>query len=256
MNLAQLTAYPVKSCAGVDLPEAQLGTLGLDGDRRYAIADAHGNVVTQRDLPGLSLARCAARAGGLDLVIAGQAVRIEGGSFGPATVPLRVWGRTFQALAAPAATSAAISRALGARLQLVRFDQPAERRGEPIAFADAAPVLVANAATLAAINRALTVPVRMARFRANLVIAGAEPYAEDDWTALQVGDARLRVLHACGRCEVTTVVPERGEFGPAELLQYLARTRMQQGEPVFGLYCAVEQGARLRVGDAVTPIAA
>ena len=255
MKLAQIAVYPVKSCAGLWLAEAELGALGIVGDRRYALADAHGNVVTQRDVPRLSLVRCAARGGGLELSIDGQSVRIEGGSFGPATVELRVWGRAYTALAAPAATSAALSRALGSRLQLVRFDKPAERRGVPIAFADAAPVLVTNAATLAAVNRALSIPVAMERFRPNLVVEDAEAYAEDGWKVLEVGGARLRVLHACGRCEVTTVVPARGEFGPPEILQYLSTARAPEGEPVFGVYCAVERGAVLRAGDAVTPMA-
>ena len=47
-SVAQLFVYPVKSCAGVALQEAELTETGLDLDRAWMVVDATGRFVTQR----------------------------------------------------------------------------------------------------------------------------------------------------------------------------------------------------------------
>src|SRR5436190_23306049 len=56
--IARLFAYPVKSCAGVELTEAVLTDTGLDLDRAWMVVDEHGEFVTQRELPRMALVRC------------------------------------------------------------------------------------------------------------------------------------------------------------------------------------------------------
>ena len=53
--MAQLFVYPVKSCAGVALQEAELTETGLDLDRAWMVVDATGRFVTQRELPRMAL---------------------------------------------------------------------------------------------------------------------------------------------------------------------------------------------------------
>ena len=40
----------------------------------------------------------------------------------------------------------------------------------------------------------------MARFRANLVVAGTPPWAEDGWRRVRVGEAVFRAVKGCDRC--------------------------------------------------------
>ena len=54
-RIEQLLIYPVKSCAGVAVPEALLTETGLDLDRAWMVVDAEGEFVTQRDMPQLAL---------------------------------------------------------------------------------------------------------------------------------------------------------------------------------------------------------
>ena len=56
-RIARLFAYPVKSCAGVELTESVLTDTGLDLDRAWMVVDADGQGVTQRELPRLALVR-------------------------------------------------------------------------------------------------------------------------------------------------------------------------------------------------------
>src|SRR5438477_7830 len=65
--------------------------------------------------------------------------------------------------------------------------------------------------TLDDLNSRLARPVPMTSFRPNLVVAGAEAFAEDQWRRLRIGEVMFEVAKPCTRCIFTTVDPERGE---------------------------------------------
>ena len=50
-HVAALNVYPVKSCAGIALAEAQLVETGLAHDREWMVVDPVGHFLTQRDTP-------------------------------------------------------------------------------------------------------------------------------------------------------------------------------------------------------------
>ncbi|HVE53730.1 MAG TPA: MOSC N-terminal beta barrel domain-containing protein, partial [Ramlibacter sp.] len=54
-RIARLFVYPVKSCAGVELMQAELTEAGLDLDRAWMVVDEAGEFVTQRELPRMAL---------------------------------------------------------------------------------------------------------------------------------------------------------------------------------------------------------
>ena len=66
----------------------------------------------------------------------------------------------------------------------------------------------------------------MNRFRPNIVVSGAEAFAEDDWKTIRVGDASFRSTKPCARCVITTIDQARGEFDGKEPLRTLATYRM------------------------------
>jgi hypothetical protein len=90
----------------------------------------------------------------------------------------------------------------------------------------------------------------MNRFRPNLVVAGGEPYAEDGWGRVEIGNVRLRVVKPCARCLVTTTDQATGERGK-EPLRTLATYRKVNGEVMFGQNVVHENTGRVRVGDPV-----
>ena len=64
-TIEELWVYPVKSCAGVRLPEAELTDTGLLYDRAWMVVDAQGHFVSQRELPRMALIQPSFRMGQL-----------------------------------------------------------------------------------------------------------------------------------------------------------------------------------------------
>jgi uncharacterized protein YcbX len=91
----------------------------------------------------------------------------------------------------------------------------------------------------------------MRRFRPSLVVDGdLEPFAEDGWGRLVVGEVELRFADRCGRCVMTTIDPETQVVG-REPLASLARHRRSDGEVWFGIQMVPVRTGRITVGDRV-----
>ncbi|HSG77593.1 MAG TPA: MOSC domain-containing protein [Burkholderiales bacterium] len=248
MRVAALAVYPVKGAAAVPLERVALDNMGPLGDRRYCLARPSGRVFTQRDDASLARLRAQPHDGGLLLEFDGERLQVGAADFATAA-QLHVWSRQTAARIARNALNAALTRWFGTPLQLARLERPVERQGAMLAFGDAAALLLTNAASLDALNASMDVAVPMARFRPNIVLAGAAAFDEDRWQRLRVGSAILAPVHACGRCEVTTIDQEVGAVVDGEPLRTLSRLRMRDGEPVFGVRYAVAQPGDIRVGD-------
>jgi uncharacterized protein YcbX len=125
---------------------------------------------------------------------------------------------------------------------------PADTR---VSFVDGYPLLLISEESLADLNRRLEVPLPMNRFRPNLVVTGCEPYEEDTWRAIRIGETSMQVVKPCDRCVITTtdqVTAERGK----EPLRTLATYRNLDGKVLFGQNVVHHGRGRLRVGDAVS----
>lgn len=105
--------------------------------------------------------------------------------------------------------------------------------GDRTAFADGFPLLLISQASLDDLNSRLTDSVPMIRFRPNLVVSGCEPYAEDHWRKIRIGELTLRVVKPCSRCKITTVDPGSGETG-SEPLKTLSGYRREGNRVFFG----------------------
>ena len=93
-------------------------------------------------------------------------------------------------------------------------------------------------------------PLDMRRFRPNLVVDGdLEPFAEDGWGRLRVGEVELRFADQCGRCVLTTIDPDTQVTGK-EPLRTLARHRRRDGEVWFGIQMVPVRGGRVRSATA------
>ncbi|GLI62495.1 hypothetical protein VaNZ11_005127 [Volvox africanus] len=90
-------------------------------------------------------------------------------------------------------------------------------------FTDGYPVLLANQAALADLNSKLVEPLPMNRFRPNIEVAGADPWAEDGWRVVAVTcsvDGRtvpLTLVKPCSRCKVTTINQATAKLGDEPL---------------------------------------
>ncbi|MFF5184432.1 MOSC domain-containing protein [Streptomyces sp. NPDC000345] len=269
-ELLSIHIHPVKAFRGQAPREAVVEPWGLAGDRRWALIDDGGKVVTQRQQPRLALAAAELLpGGGLRLSAPGLEPLTVAVPDQVGTVSLDVFGDKVEGVLADGAANDWCSAYLGARIRLVHMDDPATRRpvdpqyalpGETVTFADGYPLLVTTVASLDALNsliaegdHAADGPLPMNRFRPNLVVAGTEPWAEDGWSRLEVGEVAFRVAKMCGRCVVTTtdqVTAGRGR----EPLHTLGRHRRIGGKLVFGQNLVPLTRGTVRVGDPVRVI--
>jgi uncharacterized protein YcbX len=279
LHLARLFIYPVKSLRGCEVEFAPLDGLGLAGDRRFLVVDEKGVCLTQRTLPRMAQISTSLTADDLRLSRGGtDGIRIP--RVDPTPVPpvrrVTVWKD--EGLAAEDCGDQAagwLSDFLGTTCRLVRigdaFARPIPERRVPtalqaahphrIAFSDAFPLLVLGAATWRDLNDRLAErgeeAVPLDRFRANLVIAGAEPSAEDGWARLRVGQTVLHAAGPCVRCAVPGIDQATGERG-LEPLRTLALYRRDPADParvIFGqnFIHETKQGL-LKKGDPVVPL--
>ena len=137
-RIEKLLIYPVKSCAGVALPEALLTDTGLDLDRAWMVVDAEGEFVSQREAPRLALVQPQLKADELVLRAPGMLALHIGIDRVESPLSVRIWDDQVPAWDLGAVAAQWISDYLAqpqpgeARpsvgpCRLVRFD-PAHRR--------------------------------------------------------------------------------------------------------------------------------
>lgn len=256
MRISSLWIYPVKGLRGHRVERALATRRGLLGDRRFMVVDAGGAFVSQRKHPGL--VRVHARLEGARLVLekGGEQLVLPAEPTGP-KLRVSVWASELDAVEVEDG-SAWLSRALAMDVRLVWMSDDMHRPvtssygalEDEVSFADAFPYLLASDASLDDLNRRLTSPMTMERFRPNLVVEGAAPWAEDGLRELRVGDVTFAVRKPCGRCVVTTVDPDTADTGE-EPMATLATFRTVEGKVNFGVNLAPLRGGEVRVGDAV-----
>ncbi len=109
-----------------------------------------------------------------------------------------------------------------------------------------------DGATTAMHNQEQEIPID--RFRANLVVAGSRPFAEDGWSKISLGSLDLVCVGPCQRCQMVCIDQATG-YRSSEPLRTLTRFRRLQGRTYFGQHVALadtprqELPARLVVGD-------
>jgi uncharacterized protein YcbX len=272
-QVAALHLYPIKSCAGVSVPIWPIARYGFSHDREFLVVDSEGNFLTQRTHPKLAAIRPVPER---DLL------RLRAPNLPEITVPwfrspsdhivgskrsVSIWKDQVEADDLGEEVAAWLAAHLGLNVRLVRIGSryrrviqegrvPTVHRealGIPeVSFADAYPFLIISEASLADLNQRLPQPIPMNRFRPNIVIAGAEPYAEDHWQTVEIGSLRFRHGGPCVRCVVTTtdqISLERGK----EPLRTLATYRQNDNGGVnFGMnfFCESSMGT-IRVGDII-----
>jgi uncharacterized protein YcbX len=277
MRVTALTLYPVKSLGGVALDASPLDARGLRGDRRWGLVDVSGGKVTAREVKGLLglSAEPAGQTGQTGQTGSEGAIRLRdraGGSLvvaAPREATPIVVDHSGQGTARPAGREvhAWISERVGTELRLVWQDDASlrpvrqdrgGRTGDTNSLADAAPILLTTGASLRRLNGWLAEtgaePIGHERFRPNVVVDGTEPFAEDQWDEVRIGDVAFHRTMVCDRCVMTTI--DRQTLRTTkEPIRTLSRHRKWDGATWFGIRLAPDlplpADAHLRVGDEV-----
>jgi uncharacterized protein YcbX len=262
MRVTGIYLYPLKSAAAFPVDEGELDRLGLAGDRRWMLVDAEARALTQREIPRLARVHAIPGPdGSLEAVALGMpALGVPVPSSDAGTVEARVLKRNGHGIPAGEEAAAWFSQYLEIDCQLLYM--PPELAipvkapwGGPehrTAFSDGFPVLLIGEASLADLNRRLVHPVPMDRFRPNLVIGGTEPYEEDAWDEIRIGEMAFRAVKPCPRCVVTTVDQVSGiPDASGEPLATLSGYRQRDGKVWFGMNLLHRGTGTIRLGDSV-----
>ena len=261
MQIQSLFMYPVKSLGGIEVDALALDEFGPAGDRRWMVTDPLGRFLTQREHPQLARVGVRIEAGAVIVDVPGEGShRLAVGS---ESRNVMVWDDWVPAQRAVPGAAGVLGRFLGLDVDLVFMpdetfrpvDRVWVRERRRVGFADGYPFLVVNQASLDELNTRLQQPVEMRRFRPNIVVAGASPWAEDDWSTLASDDVQLQLVKPCSRCVVTTVDPEQGVKAPdLQPLRTLGQYRRLPGGVIFGMNAIHTGDGPLRVGQPVTLI--
>lgn len=239
---------------GESLDASPVGPHGLPYDRMWMVADEGGRFVTGRTHPELVLVSARPGPAGVTLSAPGRDELFVPNSAFTEAWPTTVWGSEFPAWRGATEADAWISAYLGSRLRFMWIGAATARRVKtdsdvPLTFADGYPLLLIGQASLDALSARLGRPLAMARFRPNLVVSGAEAFAEDSWKRIRIGGAIFRIAKPCERCVFTTVDPDTGHKAlDQEPLRTLAKFRKAPDGVLFGQNVIAEGETELVVG--------
>ena len=272
MKIAQLWSYPVKSMVGEQVPTVELSTLGIVGDRHWAIRDLERGGIRGGKKIG-ALMQCAAQRRGEDVVITlpsgatvssqdedvdavltqalGHTVSLEalpadnnldhfrrgpGDSDDPLQELRAIFGRTEDE---PLPNFAAFPP------EVVEFESP------PGTHYDCWPLMVMTTSAMDALRAALPNSViDERRFRPSMMVETQEAgHVEFSWKGkrAQMGSAVVEFLDPCPRCVMVTQAVN-ADIGPdRDILRHIVRDLDQN----VGMYARVITPGSVSVGDTV-----
>jgi uncharacterized protein len=261
MYLQDITIYPIKSFAGIDLTESEVSERGLLYDRNWMLVDRQGKFISQREFPELSLLTTGIENG--KLIIShrlhnGIDIQLMLTESLNSTDKVEVWDDTMLAERVNEEASRLLSEILNQEVSLMKIGKNTSRLADPrfvdseiqVSFADGFPYLIISQASLDDLNNRLELPVEMNRFRPNIVVSGSKPFEEDTWKEIQIGECVFQIVKPCARCEVTTINQLTAERGK-EPLRTLSKYRRDGNKVLFGQNMVALKKGKIRVGDEV-----
>jgi uncharacterized protein len=260
ISVAGLYIYPIKSCRGIAVQAVRLDDLGPQLDRRFMLVDDEAVYITQRAEPRLAL---------VGVAIHPTALLVSAKGMRPFKLPLtvpegsavfeaQVWNHRGPVIDAGSEAAEWFSEFIGRSCRLVRCPPSRLRQVSAkhspeeayTAFTDGYPELLLSEASIADLGQRANQTFPVDRFRPNILVSGCEPYAEDHWKRIRIGQVELDVVKPCQRCVITTIDQATGEAG-TEPLATLAKYRRQDKAVMFGQNCVHRGLGLLRVGDEV-----
>ncbi|XP_030907401.2 mitochondrial amidoxime reducing component 2 [Melopsittacus undulatus] len=276
-TVMSIFVYPVKSCRGMAVREAQVTPMGLRSgelrDRFWLVIKEDGQMVTARQEPRLVLISVSSEDGHLIL----EAPEMKN-LYLPVKLPrknrvvnCRVFGLDIQGRDCGDEVAQWITTFLNSEpYRLVHFEPsmvPRKskdvinlfRATDEVAYPDCSPVLVISEASLDDLNAKLEKKVKIQNFRPNIFVTDCSAFEEDTWEDVLIGDVEMKGTVCCARCILTTVNPDTGVLDRKEPLETLKSYRLcdpserhiYKSSPLFGRYFAVDKTGTIQVGDPV-----
>jgi uncharacterized protein YcbX len=276
ITVTGLGVHPVKSTAIRPLERAQVLPWGLAGDRRWMVVDEAGTLVSARELRELFVITADTPDTEADLPVP---LRLRARGYEPidvtepdtALIDLRMHSNALQGRPAAEPAHEWIRSVTGrADLRLVWCDDPTRRTfdrdwalpTDHAPYTDSCPVTLASLSSLRQLNDWIAqdaidrgeeppTPLPIGRFRPNVVVDGAEPFAEDGWKRFRIGEVWFRQPKRVDRCVMTTI-SATDLTSTKEPIRTLARYRQQDQKTWFAVHLVPEGPGTIAIGDEVS----
>jgi hypothetical protein len=242
--VSHLYIYPIKSLGAVSVSKTVMEKEGLRGDRRFMLVDEQGKFITQRTRPELTRFALVESTNGYlvkDAVTGLEKELFIAPSLGE-YISVEIWEDQLEAREVMDGWSLWFSQALSQQVKLVRITEEKPRQmkakyqtgiAKNTSFADSLPLLVVSSGSYNVLERKLLGPVDRLRFRPNIIVSVTEPFVEDTWSEIKIGEVSLSGAKPCARCSLVNVNPTSGE-SDKKTLKTLASFRTINQKVYFG----------------------
>ena len=274
MQVAAIHIYPVKSCQGISVDSSTVIDTGLEHDRIWQVVNTNGESVTQRANPALATIATAIDGNEVSLFVPQHgSITLSSEGAAPVTVLPLVGKRPVNGVDGGDSAAEWISDFLGDELRFAGITPESKHRPpssldayeQTITFVDLAPVLLTNSASLAWLQAKAKEPFGMDRFRANVVIDAPEPWVEDTWHEMSIGETAVTAEMPWPRCAIPQIDQITGERNREPAVALRAHRwcseaptlegnwkALMEGNGLFGMSCRIgPPGSTIKVGDQV-----
>lgn len=262
MYISEINVYPIKSFAGISVEASTIEEAGLRYDRRWMLVDEKNKFLSQREFPRMATFKLEIGDDKLNVLFGEESLSIPLHAPNSQAANVKIWSCSVKAEIYDGEINDWFSERFGQACRLAVMTEKSSRKVSPfysvrkfqdtVSFADALPFLLIGENSLAALNEKLEKPLPMNRFRPNFVVAESEPFAEDSWKKIVIGNTVFHAVKRCARCNVTTIDQQTGAKDGVEPLKTLANFRKKNGKVYFGQYLIAEKaGESIKIGDKV-----
>lgn len=265
MEITEINIYPIKSLGGISLESSIVENKGLRFDRRWLLVNEKNEFLTQRSFAPMATLQTAISEKGIRVFNSESEIIINLSPSVAQPEQVKIWSSKVLANVYEREVNEWFSQTLQTNCRLVLMPEEtnrkvnyfyAVRQNDAVSFADALPFLIIGENSLNDLNEKLDKKIPMNRFRPNFTFSGGEPFVEDKWKKIKIGETIFHAVKKCARCVVTTIDQTTGISDGKEPLKTLATYRIPKRSVkkkiIFGQYLIAESaGKQIQIGDKV-----
>ena len=221
-SVSQLLYHPIKSLGAIQTDSFEVASRGPLFDRRIMLVDSNGQFVTQRECPTMALVMVHDTGSVLTLSFKNDHIKLSWPRFSDLTnlIMVNVWDDSVSAqLIDDKSVNMWLSKHLQCDVRLVYMADNEHRQvdlnysspGDQTSFSDGFPFLLISQASLDFLSEKVGYELSAKRFRPNIVVKGCEPFEEDTWKKLRIGNIEFDVVKSCSRCVIPSINLETAE---------------------------------------------
>ena len=281
-KISKLFLHPVKSMRGLSVNGLVCTKQGMRStememfDRSFLLIQPNGNMMTARKEPRMVTVSIELGKDNVTLSAPNaESITVTLPTDESKGVQCKVWGEETLGLDCGNEVSKWLSTYLKSAYRLVyhapkivgrniaardKIRQPIFHGRGKLMYHDTSPGHLISEASIEDLNSRLANKVTIRNFRPNIVVNGCEPFGEDKWMHVKIGDAEFVYVRDTYRCVLTTVDPDTGTKYPDGNPLTTMRTYRKVAEqdlasfansPPIGTSLAVVKEGLISVGDDV-----